>query len=272
MTGPYRLDRSLIRVSGPDTLAFLDNLLTQDMGLLTQQGVIYSALLSPPGKLLADFFVWSHSDGVVIDADQKRGPDLLRRLTMYKLRANVTVVDVSNELSVLASETPFPGAQQDPRHPALGFRTISAENAPPADWYDANRIAVAIPDLARDAAPEEVFALEALLEELNGVDFHKGCFVGQENVSRMKRRATTRKKFCPIVFDGAAPEYGAPITAGAAEIGNVRSGMPGRAIALVRLDRAFEAMDKGVALEAAGRPVKLDPPPWLLLPPREASA
>jgi folate-binding Fe-S cluster repair protein YgfZ len=109
-----------------------------------------------------------------------------------------------------------------------------------------------------------VFALEALLEELNGVDFQKGCFVGQENVSRMKRRATTRKKFCPISFDGEAPAFGAPILAGDVEVGAVRGGMPGRAIALLRLDRAIEA---AALLHVANRPVRLDPPPWLMLPP-----
>src|SRR5690606_32158292 len=121
----------------------------------------------------------------------------------------------------------------------------------------------------RDAAPEEVFALEALLEELNGVDFKKGCFIGQENVSRMKRRATTRRKFCPIAFDGEAIPYGATVRAGEAEIGAVRSGGAGRAIALLRLDRALEALDAGAPLSAAGRSIRLDPPPWLTLPARE---
>jgi folate-binding protein YgfZ len=132
--------------------------------------------------------------------------------------------------------------------------------------YNARRIALGVPDLARDAVVEEVFALEALLEELNGVDFQKGCFVGQENVSRMKRRATTRKKFCPIVFAGPAPAPGTPLMSGAAEMGSVRSGAEGRAIALVRLDRALAAT---APLTADGRPVRLDPPPWLILPQRD---
>jgi folate-binding Fe-S cluster repair protein YgfZ len=111
-----------------------------------------------------------------------------------------------------------------------------------------------------------LFALEALFEELNGVDFHKGCFVGQENVSRMKRRATTRKKLCPIGFAGEAPAPGTPITAGAAVQGDVRTGLAGRALALIRLDRAQEALDKGETLLAGDRPVRLDPPPWLIMP------
>jgi folate-binding Fe-S cluster repair protein YgfZ len=111
-----------------------------------------------------------------------------------------------------------------------------------------------------------VFALEALLEELNGVDFKKGCFVGQENVSRMKRRATTRKKFCPIAFDGAPPVFGAPVSAGPADLGTLRTGTNGRALALLRLDRALEAVRAGHDLTVEGRSVRLDPPPWLILP------
>jgi folate-binding Fe-S cluster repair protein YgfZ len=111
-----------------------------------------------------------------------------------------------------------------------------------------------------------VVALEALFEELHGVDFQKGCFVGQENVSRMKRRATTRKKFCPIVFDGAALAPGAPIRAGDAELGTVRSSIDGRALALLRLDRALEFAHKGVALCAGDTLVRLAPPDWLILP------
>jgi folate-binding Fe-S cluster repair protein YgfZ len=104
---------------------------------------------------------------------------------------------------------------------------------------------------------------------LNGVAFDKGCFVGQENVSRMKRRATTRKKFCPIVFEGEAPAYGTAIKAGEAEIGTVRTGMNGRAIALLRLDRALDARAAGTPLTADHRDIRLDPPPWLILPQRE---
>ncbi|UPT64352.1 MAG: hypothetical protein M0D54_07415 [Hyphomonadaceae bacterium JAD_PAG50586_4] len=130
--------------------------------------------------------------------------------------------------------------------------------------FKAKRIALGVPDLARDAGADEVFALEALLDELNGVAFNKGCFVGQENVSRMKRRATTRKKFCAIVFEGKAPAFGTPVLAGAAELGSVRTGADGRALALLRLDRALAAE---APLTAGGKEIRLDPPDWLLLPP-----
>jgi len=266
MSAPSSLDRALLRVSGPDAKSFLTNLLTQDLDAAGE--VAYGALLSPQGKIVADMFVWADGDGLVLDVDASRGADLLRRLSMYKLRAQVTIEDVSAAQSVLICDTRFDGALADPRLAELGWRKLAAKSdaRDGAQEYDARRIALGVPDLARDAKADEVFALEALLEELNGVDFQKGCFVGQENVSRMKRRATTRKKFCPIVFEGEAPEFGTPVVAGEAELGTVRTGAAGRAIALLRLDRALSA---AAPLSAGGKPVRLDPPPWLALPEAE---
>lgn len=275
MNGPYRLDRSLIRVSGPDAETFLDNLLTQDLSRLPDAAVLYGALLSPQGKVLCDMLLWSEDGGIILDVDPSRAPDLLRRLTMYKLRAQVTIEDVSSQFAALWSPEPFPGAHADPRLQDLGWRKLVSanENVPDGSTaYEARRLELGVPDLARDAASEEVFALEALLEEFNGVDFKKGCFVGQENVSRMKRRATTRKKFCPIAFDGEAPAYGAEISGGPASLGSVRTGMAGRALALLRLDRAQEAIAAGHDLAAAGRRVVLQPPAWLIMPERPGAA
>ncbi|PZO48538.1 MAG: glycine cleavage system protein T [Alphaproteobacteria bacterium] len=267
MTGPFRLDRALIRVSGPEARAFLNNLLTQSLDRLDEAGVLYAALLTPQGKVLADMFVWADGEGVLLELDPARREDVLRRLAMYKLRAQVTLEDVTDALAALYAPEPFDGAVADSRFPdgALGWRAIAARanHADGAAIYEAQRIAVGAPDLARDAGPDEVFALEALLEELNGVDFQKGCFIGQENVSRMKRRATTRKKFCPVVFEGDALAYGAEVTAGPAVLGEIRTGAAGRAIALLRLDRALAATEP---LMGAGRPVRLAAPDWLALP------
>lgn len=262
---PSRLDRTLIRASGPDAKSFLQNILTQDLDKLTAAGLLYGALLGPQGKLLADMMLWADGDDIIIDADPARGGDLLRRLSMYKLRANATLEDISASHIVLVDDAAFDGARPDPRLATLGWRAIASRRdaADGAAAYEAKRIALGVPDLARDAGPDEVFAGEALLDELNGVDFKKGCFIGQENVSRMKRRATTRKKFCPISFDGAPPPYGAIIRAGAAELGTVRTGTAGRAIALVRLDRALSAE---APLTADDLTVSLAPPPWLILP------
>jgi folate-binding protein YgfZ len=277
-TGLFRLNRTLIRVSGPDAAGFLDNLLTQDVQKLAGAGVQYAALLTPQGKVIADMLLWAAAEGgVIIECDPTRGADLLRRLGMYKLRAQVTLEDVSETLSICYSQKPFTNAHPDPRFPdgALGWRAIIQSQEAKhlkdgADTYDAHRITLGAPDLARDAQIDEVFAGEALLDELNGVDFQKGCFVGQENVSRMKRRATTRKKFCPVVFDGPAPAPGTPVRAGAAELGSLRSAAGGRGLALIRLDRAFAANADGAVLEAGGQPLRLDPPPWLILPSADA--
>ena len=276
MGGLFKLDRALIRVSGPDARPFLQNLLTQDVDKLDAAGVLYAALLSPQGKVNADMFLWADGDGVVIDADPARGADLLRKLSMYKLRADVEISDVGDQFAALFSSEPFAGAAADPRlsDGSLGWRAVrprERESSDGANTFERVRLAAGVPDFARDAGADEVFALEALLEELNGVAFHKGCFVGQENVSRMKRRATTRKKFCPISFEGEPPPYGAVIQAGEAEIGAVRTGMPDRAIALVRLDRALEAQAAGTPLTVAGREVRLAPPPWLIPPSQESA-
>jgi hypothetical protein len=263
----HPIARTLIAVEGPEARAFLQNLLTQDMDRLEREACVYAALLSPQGKVQADMFVWRDGDGALLDIDLARGADVLRRLSLYKLRAAVTLRDVSTERGVWIDSKGFPGAVPDPRLQRLGWRglgaPIGADEGSAA--LHATQIALGVPDLSRDAEREEVFALEALLEELNGVAFHKGCFVGQENVSRMKRRATTRKKFCPVAFDGAAPAFGTQLQANGAEIGSVRSGAEGRAIALLRLDRALA----GQSLAADGRALRLDPPPWLLLPSTE---
>lgn len=269
MTGPYHLDRTLIRVSGPDATSFLNNLLTQDVEKLQSVGAQYAALLSPQGKIVADVIVSAGEDeAIFLDVDRARGEELLRRLQLFKLRAKVTIEECSADFVVVFNTSAFDGANVDPRFPdgALGWRGIVARTAatrlpPGSEQFDALRLALGVPDLARDAAPEEVFALEALLEELHGVDFQKGCFVGQENVSRMKRRATTRRKFCPVVFEGEALAVGTPILVGDVEIGSVRTGAAGCAMALLRLDRT-----QGAVLSAASREVRLDPPPWLIFP------
>jgi len=268
----YRLDRAIIEIGGAGARAFLQNLLTQDLDGLEVEGIQYAALLSPQGKVQADMFLWPYGQDILADVDASRADTVLRRLSMYNLRGVVGIHQTDQLGSIAWSSAPFANAHRDPRLPALGWRGFVNPGVNPPDGakaYEAHRIELGVPDLARDAQPDEVFAGEALLEELNGVAFDKGCFVGQENVSRMKRRATTRKKFCPIAFEGEAPAFGTPVLAGGAEIGTVRSGAPGRALALLRLDRALEAQAAGKTLTAADRPVSLAPPPWLILPQRE---
>jgi hypothetical protein len=272
MTEPLRLDRSLFALRGPDTIDFLQQLITNDAARLTGQPVLYAGLLTPQGKVSADFMLWRAEAGVMVDVQAGWAEALRTKLSLYKLRANVEIGPIEQGLGVFAGAADGGAvlSAPDPRCGELGLRAIGLAEAPAATEepaaYRARRIGVGAPDLAHDAAREEVFALEALFEEFDGVDFQKGCFVGQENVSRMKRRATTRKKFCPVSFEGDAPAYGAVITAGAAEIGAVRTSTDGRAIALLRLDRAQEALDKGETLLAGGKALHLEAPTWLIMP------
>jgi tRNA-modifying protein YgfZ len=268
----YRLPRAILRVAGPEAGAFLDALLTADVSRATPEAGAYAALLNPQGKLIADLFAHRAEDGaLLLDVAADRAEDLLRRLTMYRLRKPVDLSDVSAAFAVEVHTDAQAGLPANPRRPdgALGARLVTAaptHDPAPFAAYEAFRIAAGVPDPAIDAAPEEVFGLEALLEELHGVDFQKGCFIGQENVSRMKRRATTRRKFCRITFEGPPIPFGTSVVAGNVKLGDVRSAIDGRAIALLRLDRAREALDAGEALVAEDRTVRLDPPDWLLLP------
>jgi hypothetical protein len=268
----YHPERSVLRVAGEEAGAFLDALLTNDVSAATAERPVYAALLTPQGKLVADVFAHRADDGaLLLDVARKAAADLLRRLTLFRLRRRIDLVDVSPAWTVEIHTDAQLGRTADPRRPdgALGARILAATPAreiAPLGAYEAFRIGAGIPDPAIDAAPEEVFALEALLEELHGVDFQKGCFIGQENVSRMKRRATTRRKFCRLAFEGGAPAYGTPIVAGPVTLGDVRSGIAGCALALLRLDRALEASEAGTPMTAGDKVVHLDPPGWLILP------
>jgi hypothetical protein len=278
MTGLHRLpDRAVLSVRGPDAQRFLDNLLTQDLDHLSLGACAYAALLSPQGKILSDLFVWRREgEAFLLDAPASRAALLAARLRMFKLRAQVEIEEAPQWRAVLVE--PGSGAAElqapDPRLAALGLRGLAQADAPAADPAEllAQRVRLGVPDLAADAEPEQVFALEGLLEELKGVSFKKGCFPGQENVSRMKRRATTRKKFCRVALAGAV-SAGAGVRAGAAELGEVRAVSGAAGLALLRLDRALEAAAQGQTLDAEGVALQLDPPAWLLLPsPQEQEA
>jgi folate-binding protein YgfZ len=272
MTESLRLDRAVFAVGGPETTDFLQNLVTNNVALLVRQPVVYAGLLTPQGKVAADFFLWRTDDGVLIDANAQAAAGLRAKMMLYRLRANVEIGPIDTGLGVFVGDIAAHAilSATDPRRPELGLRAIALAEGPPPETepqaFRTRRIGAGLPDLAHDTTGDEVFALEGLFEELNGVDFQKGCFVGQENVSRMKRRATTRKKFCPVTFYGEAPPFGTAVTAGAADIGSIRTGVEGRAMALLRLDRAREALDKGETLSAGGKSLRLDAPSWLIAP------
>jgi len=254
-----RLDsRALIRVSGPDARPFLHNLLTQDVETLADGDLRFGALLSPPGRLLFDLFLWGEADGILLDVASDRREALAQRLSMYKLRALITVE--TDERAVLASWPEVAdGFTADPRTPGLGGRRIGGDvdvNATEAGWQ-AHRLAVGVPDPAADAPSDKTYPIEANFDLLNGVDFQKGCFVGQETTSRMKRRGSIKNRMLPLAFDGPPPPFGAEILNGDLRAGEVLSGADGAAMALLRLDRL-----EGT-LTVDGRPVEVRRPAWV---------
>ncbi|HEX8470350.1 MAG TPA: folate-binding protein [Brevundimonas sp.] len=263
MTHIAHLDsRALIRVSGDDVKAFLHNLLTQDVETLGEGELRFGALLSPPGRLLFDLFLFGEPGAVVLDVAAERRDALIQRLTMYKLRAKVEII--ADERPVVASWPEIAdGFIADPRTTLLGGRHYgdAPVTASEAD-FDAHRLAVGVPDPARDMAVDRTYPIEADFDLLNGIDFAKGCFVGQETTSRMKRRGTIKNRMLPIAFDGPAPEIGAEVLLnGDRRAGEVMTGADGSAIALLRLDRI-----DGV-LTVDGRPVTVRTPAWMPVEP-----
>jgi len=255
-----RLDsRALVRVSGPDARSFLQTLLTQDVETLTPGLLRFGALLSPPGRLLFDLFLWGEAEAVVLDVAADRRDALLQRLAMYRLRAQVTV-EADDRPVFAAWGGPLPdGFATDPRTPDLGGRALGAAipAAATEDDWQAHRLAVGVPDPAADVRPDKIYPIEADFDLLNGIDFHKGCFVGQETTSRMKRRGSIKNRMLVLDFDGPPPPFGAEVLKGELRAGEVLSGRDGSAMALLRIDR----LDGDLTVE--GRPVRLRRPAWM---------
>lgn len=255
--------RALIAVSGPDWRHFLQGLLTQDVETLAPGDLRFAALLTPQGRLLHDMFVVGREDGCRLDVEASSRDAIIQRLSIYRLRAKVEIAADEAPVSALfRADAAPPGWLRDPRLPELGWRSYGA--APPAGAgeageadYAAYRLALGVPGSA-DWGSEATYPIEADFDLLNGVDFKKGCFVGQETTSRMKRRGHIKTRMLPIAFDGPAPVRGAEILAGTLRAGEVLSGGEGRAMALLRLDRALNA-----ELTVEGRPVRVETPAWM---------
>ncbi len=258
MTRIARLDsRALVRVSGPDARPFLHNLLTQDVETLAPGKLRFGALLSPPGRLLFDLFLLGEAEGVLLDVAADRREGLAQRLAMYRLRAQVTVEAVDAPVFA-AWDGAAHGFAPDPRLPALGGRRYRGDievNATEDD-FQAHRLALGVPDPAADAVSDRTYPIEANFDLLNGIDFAKGCFVGQETTSRMKRRGTIRNRMLPLEIDGPPPSFGAEVLNGELRAGEVLTGRDGMAMALLRLDR----LDGGLTVE--GRTVRVRRPAW----------
>jgi len=256
-------DRGIVSVSGEDARSFLDNLITNDMDGLDLGPSVHAALLTPQGKILFEFFVVRHQDNFLLDTLRSSVSDLLKRLTLYRLRAKVSLNDLSPSRVVVASwggpppDLPLAVAYPDPRAQGMGTRFITtpemAEKLASEDAgvaaYDRHRIALGVPESGRDYALGDTFPHEANFDRLAGVSFTKGCFVGQEVVARMQHKTVVRKRVVRIAGD-APLTSGADIKIGDAVIGRLGSTDGSKGLALLRIDRAVEAGAKGQTLTA----------------------
>jgi folate-binding protein YgfZ len=276
-------DRGAVKVDGADARRFLTGLLTSDIETLTPDAPRFAALLTPQGKILFDGIVAAvpPEDGTALFIDCPRAlvADLVRRLNFYKLRAKVIVEDLSEALGVMAAwdgtgTTEYGLVYPDPRLPALGVRVMLPPHLADAaardlgatlvapEAYEAHRIALGVPRGGVDFAYGDAFPHEADMDQLHGVDFEKGCYVGQEVVSRIEHRARARSRIVPVAYDEFAPADGVPVLAGERSVGTMGSTARGRGLAMLRLDRTAEALAAGAALSAGGVPIRLVKPGW----------
>jgi tRNA-modifying protein YgfZ len=276
-------DRGVVKVAGDDARNFLHGLVTADILKLAPEAARFCALLSPQGKIIADFFIAEapaqDGGGFFLDLPRTLVKPVVDKLNLYKLRARVLVEDLSEVLGILAAwdgqgTTSVGLCYADPRLPALGLRVMlpphraadaAAELAAVivgSGEYDAHRIALGIPRGSVDFSYNDAFPHEADMDQLGGVDFAKGCYVGQEVVSRMEHRGIARTRALPVRYDGAAPAAGVAVMAGERQVGTMGSSAEGRGIALVRLDRVVDALSRGELLLAGGIAIRLSKPDW----------
>jgi tRNA-modifying protein YgfZ len=276
-------DRGVIKVVGDEARNFLHGLVSADVLGLKPGEARFCALLTPQGKIVADFFVAeappAQGGGFFLDVARSLATPLVAKLNLYKLRSRLIIEDLSEILGVLAAwdgeaKTAYGLAYADPRLPALGLRVMVAEHlaaAAAADLgaglvdaaaYEAHRIALGVPSGGVDFRYGDAFPHEADMDQLHGVDFAKGCYVGQEVVSRMQHRGSARTRAVPVRYDGAAPAAGSMVTAGERQLGTMGSAIAGHGLALLRLDRVVEALSNDQPLLAGGVPIRLVKPDW----------
>ena len=276
-------DRGVVKISGDSARNFLHGLVTVDILKLTPGAARFCALLTPQGKIIADFIAVeapvADGGGFFLDIPRALGATLVEKLNLYKLRAKVMIEDLSGPLGVLAAwdgsgTTEYGLCYADPRLSALGMRVmlpphLAADAAADlgavlvdASDYETHRIALGVPRGGVDFSYGDAFPHETDMDQLGGVDFAKGCYVGQEVVSRIEHRGTARTRAVPVRYDGAAPEAGVAVKAGERQLGIMGSATGGRGLALLRLDRVAEAISQGDPLTAGGLPIRLVKPDW----------
>ncbi|WP_027529124.1 folate-binding protein YgfZ [Bradyrhizobium sp. WSM3983] len=293
MKSAFLPDRGVIKVAGEDARTFLNGLITTDVDKLKPGLGRFGALLTPQGKIIVDFLITEapagHGGGFLIDCPKALADGLATKLKFYKLRAKVTVDNLSDDLGVLAAWDGQLAAQPDlafadPRNAELGTRIlipedlkqklsdlIGAELVDAAD-YEAHRIALGVPRGGLDFMYSDAFPHETNMDRLAGVDFDKGCYVGQEVVSRMQHRGTARTRSVKVLLEDSSPEAGVSVMAGDKSVGTMGSSAQGKGIALVRIDRVADALDAGQPLTAGGLALKLAEPEIVRIPTKQPIA
>jgi folate-binding protein YgfZ len=293
MKAAFLPDRGVVKVAGEDARNFLNGLITTDIAELHPGLGKFGALLTPQGKIIADFLITEapagHGGGFLIDAPRALATGLADKLGFYKLRAKVSVENLSDSMGVLAAWDGVPAATPDlafadPRNAALGWRILVPEELTQklaeligaelvdSNAYEAHRIATGVPRGGLDFIYGDAFPHETNMDRLNGVDFDKGCYVGQEVVSRMQHRGTARTRTVKIILDGASPEAGATILAGDKQVGTIGSTAGEQGLALVRIDRVADALDAGLPLTAGGLSLRLAEPDAVRITPKQTVA
>jgi tRNA-modifying protein YgfZ len=292
MKAAFLPDRGVVKVGGEDARNFLNGLVTTDVTLVRPGLGRFGALLTPQGKITIDFIITEapagHGGGFLIDAPRALAKGLADKLGFYKLRAKVTVENLSDDLGVMAVWDGEPSTKPDlifadPRNAALGWRVLVPEGLAQkvADLagaelvesaaYDAHRIATGVPRGGLDFIYGDAFPHETNMDRLHGVDFDKGCYVGQEVVSRMQHRGTARTRTVRIALDGAAPEPGTAVVAGDKPVGTMGSSAGDAGLALLRTDRAIDALDAGTPLTSGGLAIRIADPEALRAAPKQTT-
>lgn len=249
--------RALIAVTGEDWRTFLQGQLTQDVSTLAVGEARFAALLTPQGRLLFDMFVIGREDGCWLDVEAAHREALSQRLTMFRLRAKVSFEPLNLTVAASDQEQTSGTWVRDPRLPELGWRGYGVEGEADETAYDRHRLELGVPGPA-DWGSDRTYPIEANFDLLNGIDFRKGCFVGQETTSRMKRRGSIKNRMLPVTFDGPPPAFGTEVLNGERRAGEILSGQDGIAMALLRLDRLEGD------LTADGRKIRVAKPAYAL--------
>ena len=279
-------NRGILKVSGEDKCEFLQGLISNDVTNISDSSAIYAAMLTPQGKFLFDFFMYQWKSSILIETEGNRLAQLKKRLNMYKLRAKIDLEDVTASWSVTAvwgsdvltsiGLSKNPGSASawqggliavDPRIPSAGARALLPKNhdiqlpgnSVSHSEYDLHRLDLGLPDGGRDMILEKSILLENGFDELNGINWNKGCYIGQELTARTKYRGLIKKRLVPVKVDGVMPPVGTPILLDGKSVGELRSGRDNRALAILRIEHLQKTGSKFTAENATVSPQK---PNW----------